>query len=169
MSEGAETGRWFDGLRERLIRIINGIDIIVDRLGPKPRPTRLSLELPTLTRKGIPMANFPLQNDAVYVITIKGTNSAGAFEPLPAGDTFTVTCSDLTSIGVAIGADAAGNPAVIATPLKQLATGVSITVTDAHGLTSPPMLFDVVADTTVTALTLDAVDATHTPQAVPPN
>lgn len=113
------------------------------------------------------MANFELLNDAVYTITIKATNSAGAFEPIPAGDTFTIAVSDPTAINAAMGADAAGNTALVLNALKQAASGVTVTVTDSAGLQAAVQVFDVVADATPTALALDLVDATHVPQPVP--
>ncbi len=143
------------------------LEEILARL-PKPSaPTRLAFELPTRTRNGVTMANYELPNDQILTVTVKATNAAGAFEPIPAGDTFTVTVSDPTSLNAVMGADAAGNVAVVLNALKQTASGVTVTVTDSSGLTAATQVFDIVADATATALVLDTVDATHTAQAVP--
>lgn len=113
------------------------------------------------------MPNFELPNDEILTITVKATNSAGAFEPIPAGDTFTATVSDLTAINAVMGTDASGNVALVVNALKQAATGVTVTVTDSSGLTAAVQVFDVVTDATPTALVLDLADATHVPQPVP--
>lgn len=131
-----------------------------------PSPTRLAFELPTLTRNGH-MANFPLPNDQVLTVTLKATNAGGAFEPIPSGDVFTVTVSDPASLQAVMGTDASGNAAVVLNALVQTAVGISVTVTDSAGLAAASQLFDIVADSTPTALALDLVDATHTTQAVP--
>lgn len=146
-----------------------GLLRLLERLFPEPRgrPTRLAFELPTRTRNGTTVANFELPNDEILTITVKATNTAGAFEPIPAGDTFTATSSDPTSINAVMGTDAFGNVAVLVNALKQAASGVTVTVTDATGLTAASQVFDVVADVTPTALVLDIADATHTPQPVP--
>lgn len=142
------------------------LDWIINRLGPKPHPTRLAFELPTRTRNGIIMANFELANDAVYTITLKAVNSAGAFEPLPAGDTFTATSSDPTVGNAVMGVDAAGNPALVVNAMTRAGTWTA-TVTDSSGLTAATQVFDNVEDATPTALVLDLADATHVPQPVP--
>jgi len=112
------------------------------------------------------MANFELPNDEVVTIPILTTNSAGAVEPPPAGDTFTVTSSS-ASLGVAIGTTAAGGPAVVMTPMVQLSPGISVEVKDSAGLTAWTQLVDIVADVTPTNIVLDVADATHTAQPVP--
>lgn len=131
------------------------------------RATKLAFELPRITRKGKPMANFELPNDQVVTVTIKATNSAGVTEPIPSGDTFTATSSNPTSLGVAIGADAAGNPALILTPLVQNSPGLAVTVADSAGLAKASLLVDVVDDVTPANLVLDVADATHVSQPVP--
>ena len=113
------------------------------------------------------MADFPLLNDGVYTVPIQATDSAGAVVPLESGDTYTVVSSAPTSLGAAMGSTAAGNAAVVLTPLVQTATGITITVSDANGLTAATAIFDIVADTTPVALVLDLPDATHVPQPVP--
>lgn len=167
MSEHQHTERQDITLRleiEGLDRLIH----LLDKLFSPPRPTRLSFELPTRTDKdGNPMANFELANDEILTITVKATNASGAFEPIPAGDTFTVTSSDPTSLNAVMGTDASGNVAVVVNALKQAATNVTVTVTDSAGLQAATQVFDIVADATATALALDIVDATHVPQPVP--
>lgn len=112
------------------------------------------------------MANFELPNDEVLTITIKAVNVSGVFEPMPAGTTFTAASSDPTIGNAVIGVDASGNPALVVNAVSQAGTWTA-TVTDSAGLTAVSQVFDNVVDATPTALTLDLVDATHVPQAVP--
>lgn len=134
---------------------------------PESQATRLAFEIPTRTRKGIPVPNFELPNDEILTVTIKATNSAGVFEPIPTGDTFTVVSSDPASLNAVMGTDASGNQAVLVNALVQHASNVTVTVTDSAGLTAATQIFDVVDDVTATALALDLTTATHTPQPVP--
>lgn len=112
------------------------------------------------------MPNFEIPNDQVWSFTIETANSAGTVEPAPAGDVFTAVSSS-PSLGVAIGTDATGAPAVIVTPLVQLSPGISVTVSDSAGLAQFVQVFDIVADVTPTNVVLDLADGTHTAQPVP--
>lgn len=129
-------------------------------------PTRIVLCLPTRTVKGKIMPNFELPNDEVVTITIETTNSAGVVEPYPSGDVFTAASSS-PSLGVAIGADAKGNAAVVLTPLVQASPGITVTVSDSAGLSSATLVVDIVPDVTDTNIVLDVADATHVSQPVP--
>jgi len=133
------------------------------------RPTRIALELPAKLRKGKPMPNYELMNDQVVTITIKTVDSSGKVEPYPTGDVFTAVSSNPASLGVAIGADASGNPALILTPLVQASPSLSVTVSDSAGLIQAIQGVDIVADTADTNVVLDLADATHVAQAVPTN
>ena len=113
------------------------------------------------------MPNYELPDDEVLTVTIKTTNSAGATEPVPAGDTFTVVSSNPASLQAAIGTDAAGNPAVVLTPLVQASPGLTITVSDSAGLAQAVQIIDIVADVTPRNVVLDFADAVAVPQAVP--
>ena len=113
------------------------------------------------------MPNFELMNDEVVTITIKTTNSAGVTEPVPAGDVFSVVSSNPASLGAAIGHDAAGNPAVVLTPLVKVSPGLTITVSDSAGLAVDAQIVDIVEDVTPTNIVLDLADATHVAQPVP--
>jgi hypothetical protein len=135
------------------------------RLGQ--RPTHIALELPRVTKKGKVMPNYELANDEVSTITIKTTNSAGAVEPYPTGDVFSVTSSNPASLGVAIGADAAGNPAVVLTPLVQASPNITVTVSDSAGLIQAVQLVDIVQDVKDTNIILDVADAVLKSQPVP--
>jgi hypothetical protein len=112
------------------------------------------------------MPNFELPNDEVVTIGIQTTNSAGAVEPVPTGDVFTVASSS-PSLGVAIGATAAGNPAIVLTPLVQASPGITVTVSDSAGLKLATQVIDIVPDVTPANIVLDVADATHTTQPVP--
>lgn len=128
--------------------------------------SKIALKLPTRTVKGIVMPNFELPNDEIVTITIETTNQAGAVEPYPAGDVFTAASSS-PSLGVAIGTDAKGNPAVVLTPLVQASPGIVVTVSDSAGLSSATLTVDIVPDVTDTNIILDVSDATHVAQPVP--
>lgn len=161
--EGALRGH-HQSLRAQLDRIEHKIDRL---LHPPSLAAVLAFELPTLTRNGTAMTTFSLPNDQILTITIKATDLAGAFEPIPVGDTFTVTVSDPASLNAVMGTDAAGNVALVVNALVPTATGVIVTVSDSSGLKAAEQVFDIVTDTAPVALALDMVDATHTSQPVP--
>lgn len=156
------------GIDRRIDKILwNTITIL--RLLERPKPIRIKLELPTITRKGKVMANYELMNDEVVTITIKTTDSSGKVEPYPPGDVFTAVSSNPASLGVSIGADAAGNPALILTPLVQASPSLSVTVSDSAGLIQAIQGVDIVPDVSDTNIILDLASATHTAQPVPTN
>lgn len=132
-----------------------------------PRPVRIALELPSFTRKGKLMPNFELPNDAVATITIKTTDAAGDVVPKPAGDTFQAKSAMPNSLGASIGVDAAGNPALILTPLVQLSPGINVNVLDSAGLKQASLIVDIVGDVTPSNIILDVADATLAPQPTP--
>jgi hypothetical protein len=111
--------------------------------------------------------NLELLNDQVLTIPILTTNSAGTVEPPPAGDTFSVISSAPASLGAAIGKTAAGNPAVVLTPLVQASPNITITVSDSAGLAQAIQICDIVVDANPTNVVLDTADATHVSQPVP--
>lgn len=113
------------------------------------------------------MANFEIPNDEVWTFTIETANASGTIEPVPVGDVFTVVSSAPASLGAAVGTDASGAPAVVVTPLVQLSPSISVTVSDAAGLSSFVQVFDIVADVTPTNIVLDLADGTHVAQPVP--
>jgi hypothetical protein len=113
------------------------------------------------------MPNFEIPNDEVFTFTIHTATATGTIEPAPAGDVFAVVSSNPTSLGVAIGVDASGAPALIVTPLVQLSPGISVTVSDSAGLAQDVQMFDIVADVTPTNVVLDLAGGTHTAQPVP--
>lgn len=136
----------------------------------RPRPTRIALELPAISsKKGVKMANFELKNDQVATITLKTTNAEGQVEPYPSGLVFTAQSSNAASLGVAIGQDASGNPALILTPLVQQSPNLSVIVNGNDGLASVTQIVDIVEDNTPTNTILDLADATFTVQPVPAN
>jgi hypothetical protein len=160
---------WEDQERiERLLgRMFLRLEEIESYLRLRSKPTQIVLCLPTRTdTKGNPMPNFELPNDEIVTIGIQTTNSAGAVEPVPTADVFTVTSSS-PSLGVAIGATAAGNPAIVLTPLVQVSPGITVTVSDSAGLKLATQLVDIVSDVTPKNIVLDLPDATSVPQPVP--
>jgi len=133
-----------------------------------PAPAKqIRLALPSITRKGVLMANFELANDEVATIPILVDDAGGAPVPAPAGDVFSVVSSNPASLGATIGTTAAGTPAVVLTPLVQASPNLSIVVSDSAGLSSFTLGIDIVADTTPKAITLDLTKVTEATQPVP--
>lgn len=128
----------------------------------------IKLALPTLAKKdGTPMPNYELSNDTVATIPILTTDSSGTVVPMPAGDVFTVASSNAASLTAAIGATAAGGPAVVLTPLVVASPGLTVTVTDSSGLVQDVQIVDIVADVKPANVILDLANATTTTQPVP--
>lgn len=141
--------------------------LISTLLRRKPRPVRIALPLPTVTRKGILVPNLEILNDTVVTIPIQTQDAAGQVVPAPPGDTFTAASSLTASLGAAIAADANGNPTLVLTPLVQASPGITVTVSDADGLTQAVQICDIVADLTPKNVVLDIAAETTTPQPVP--
>ena len=95
------------------------------------------------------------------------TDAPGIVVPATPGDVFSVVSSNPASLGAAIGATAAGTPAVVLTPLVQASPGLTITVSDADGLQQWVQIVDIVQDVAPRNVVLDLADATTVPQAVP--
>ena len=154
--------------------VVSIINVVNTQLKPyglcaiiKPIATLIKLELPTVTKEGFPMPNYEICNDWISTISIKTTNAGGQVEPLPAGDTFSVSCSNPAALQAAIGTDASGNPALVLTPLVQNSSGIAVTISDSAGLTQCVQMVDIVSDVTDTNIVLDLADATHISQPVP--
>jgi hypothetical protein len=131
-------------------------------------PPRIVFDLPTLTRKGVTMANYQLQNDEILTCRVNAINADGLVQPIPAGDTFTISVSDPTKLNAVLGADAAGNVTISVNALVRAATGITVTLTDSSGLAAAAQVFDIVGDVKPIGLTFDLADATNVPQDVPP-
>jgi len=114
------------------------------------------------------MPNFELASDEVATVTILVRDGAGDIVPAPAGDVFTAASSS-PSLGVAVGPDAHGNPAVVMTPMVVASPGISVTVSDSAGLAAFTQAVDIVADKAPKAIGLDIAGAVETPQATPTN
>lgn len=114
------------------------------------------------------MADTPLSNDLVYTVPVVGADQAGNFVPLPSGDVVSAVSSDTTALGVTVGATGTGAPAVVLTPLKQNATGITVTVTDSGGLTQDIATFDI-GPGVAKSIALDFTNETTTSQPVPPS
>ena len=150
--------------------VLSKLDKIIGFLNPR-RPVGIALALPIIKRNGKLMANFELADDTIAAIAIHTVDGAGNVVPAPAGDVFSVVPSDPTKATAAIGTmpsgPMAGAVALILTPLVKLAPGLTATITDSAGLTLYVLTFDIVADLTPKAISLDVVDAVLTPQPVP--
>ena len=132
------------------------------------KPTVIGLELPTRrTKKGKLMPNYELPNDEVDTITIKTQNTAGLTVPFPAGDKFTASSDSPAALNSVIGADAAGNPALVINALVQEHPNITVIVADSAGLTKATLVVDVVQDVAAKNIVLDTADATHVSQPVP--
>lgn len=114
------------------------------------------------------MSDIPLSNDLVYTIPNVGIDPAGNIVPLPPGDVVSAVSSDPTSLGAAIGTTGSGASATVLTPLKQNATGVTVTLTDTAGLTQDVATFDV-GPGVPKGLGLDFAHETTVSQPVPPS
>lgn len=112
------------------------------------------------------MPNFELSDDKVATVTILVRDAAGDVVPAPAGDTFSVASSS-PSLGVAIGADAAGAPAVVMTPMVQASPGITVTVSDSAGLMAFAQVVDIVPDVAPKAIGLDLANAAEVDQPPP--
>lgn len=157
---------WFRRIERLIIHIDRRVEQIYALLTHDRNPTQIVLCIPTRTVKGIIMPNFELPNDEVVTIGIQTTNSAGTVEPVPSGDVFSAASSS-PSLGVAIGATAAGNPAVVLTPTVQASPNITVTISDSAGLKQATLVVDIVPDVTDTNIVLDVADATHASQPVP--
>src|SRR5579863_2371309 len=89
------------------------------------RAVRITLAVPEIRVGGKIVPNFELANDEVATVTILVRDAAGDVVAAPAGDVFSVASSNAASLGVAIGADAAGAPAVVMTPMVQASPNIS--------------------------------------------
>lgn len=153
---------------ERLERIEKLLLEILARL-PRNKARRIVLGFPTAIRKGTnEMADIALQDDLVYTIPILTDDGAGNPVPAPAGDVFTVASSS-PSLTAAIGATAAGAPAIILTPTVLAGTGYVVTVTDSAGLAQDVATFDITQDQAAKSIALDFANETTVSQPAPTN
>ena len=145
---------------------------IANVLSGASKPTKIRLALPTITRKGIVMANFELNNDGIYSIPILVDNAGGTPVSPQAGDTFSAVSSLPGSLGVSV-----SGSVLIVTPLVALhenpaapaAPDLFVTVSDSAGNSSYIQVFDIVADQTPKAISLNLAGASVAPQPVPTN
>jgi hypothetical protein len=143
---------------------LDKILVLVKRIDRElfPSPVKISFALPTITRNGVLVPNFELKNDTVATIPIVTEDAAGNVVPATAGDTFTAVSSLPASLGVAV-----TNNALVLTPLVQASPGLTVTVSDADGLTAATLTVDIVPDLSPTQVVLETADATTVPQAPP--
>jgi hypothetical protein len=133
-------------------------------------PTKIKLALPVITRKGIAMPNYELEDDLVYTIPILTDDTAGNPVAPPPGDAFTAVSSLPASLGAAInGANLVVTPLVQEhlNPAAPAAPDLFVTVSDSAGLSSYIQVFDIVADLTPKAISLNLAGATTQSQPVP--
>ena len=142
-----------------------------------PKAVSIRLAIPIRRKKGVIMANYPLNNDEVDTIPILTDDSAGQPVPPPAGDAFTVVSSLPQSLNAAIVALPSGSPAVAlnalvaghVNPASPAVPDLFITVTDSSNLTQFVLVVDIVADTAPSEITLDLANVTKVSQPVPTN
>ncbi len=112
--------------------------------------------------------NIKLPNDVVRRIPITVLDAGGDVVAAGAGDKFSVVVSDTVSLAGSIGTMSDdSSAALILNALVPLATGISITVSDAQGLATFEGTVDIVADLRPTTISLDLADAVDTTQPVP--
>jgi len=137
---------------------------------PASEAVKIRLALPTITRKGVIMANYPLPNDEVVTIAILTDDLAGNPVAPPPGDTFTVVSSIPASLAATVNGTNVVINALVAghlNPPAPAAPDLFITVSDSAGLQTFVQVVDIVADTAPKQITLDLAHATVTSQPVP--
>jgi hypothetical protein len=101
-------------------------------------------------------------------ISLKAANPiTGKFEPLPKGNTYSLTNSDPASLNAIMGIDHAGGPALVINTLGGPAENIQVTVSDSSGLTPVTLMVDIVPSPPPRRLDLDVANAVHAPQAEP--
>jgi hypothetical protein len=116
--------------------------IIREYACPPAGPRHIVLGIPEITKKGLPVANFPvsptdlLRFPLIYM-------SAGAVVPAPAGATFTVTTSAPNVLKAEIGTmSASGLPALVINRIAMtMPDDVTVTVTDSIGSVPATQIF----------------------------
>lgn len=115
------------------------------------------------------MANFLLPLDKVATFTITEMNpTTSTFDPVPAGDVFTIVSADTVNLQAVVGTNATGGPAVVANWLHTttpLLTGIAVTITDSAGNLAFTQLFDMGASPD--QIGLDVADVVLTSQPTP--
>lgn len=118
------------------------------------------------------MANYELANTSIDDLMITVIDDEGHIVPAPTGDVFSVVSGDPAMLNAVIATmpsgPAAGAVSLRINALKKLSTApITVTVTDSASLQAAELIVDIVDDLTPKTITLDIVDAVHTPQPVP--
>jgi hypothetical protein len=131
--------------------------IIREYACPPTGPRHIVLGIPEITRKGQPVANFPVRSDEIVSLPLL-LQSNGAVVPTPPGDTFTAVSSDPSALNAVIGTMSNGLPALVINRLTLAMNDVTVTVSDSAGSTpatqvftsadAPPVAADISIDTT---------------------
>lgn len=157
----------------QLAAILHNTKTIIGYFTPAPSlAVKIRLALPTVTKKGILMANYPLPNDEVVAIQILTDDIAGDPVPPPPGDTFAAVCSIPASLNAVVSGSILTINALVAGHLNPPAPAdpdLFVTVTDSAGIQKYVLVVDIVADTAPKAIMLDLANAVVTPQPVPSN
>ena len=143
---------------------------IIEEFGcGQPGPWRIVLGIPEITRKGVPMANFPVRNDEILTFPLL-LLANGQVTPTPPGDTFFAVSSDPAVLQAVIGTmSATGLPALVINRLTlAMASDVTVTVSDSAGSTPATQVFS--ADGVVPGamvVSIDTANVVRTSQPAP--
>lgn len=135
----------------------------------RKRPARIVLTLPLIAKKGVIMPNLEIGINSTEYVPIQTKDAEGDVVPPPAGDTFTVTSSDpsiVASVGTMPSGPLQGAACAVLVAGTTESQNVSVTLTDADGLTAYTQLCDVVGGPPASDF-LDVADAINVPNAPP--
>jgi hypothetical protein len=114
------------------------------------------------------MPRIALLTNEVATISLKAAHPiTGKFEPLPKGNTYSLTNSDPASLNAIMGIDHVSAPALVINALSEPADNIEVTVSDSSGLTPVTLMVDIAPSPHTQRLDLDVTNAVRTPQAVP--
>jgi hypothetical protein len=112
------------------------------------------------------MAAISILNDKVTSIPLAFENYLGSSVSPISGDSYTVVSSS-ASLGATVGV-ISGSPVLILTPMVQAGTGYTVTVSDAKGLPSLVVTFNITPDPALaTQMALTTGSLSMVAQAIP--
>lgn len=141
-----------------------GVAELVQRMRRR-RPVKIVLVLPLIEKQGVIMPNLEIGVNSTEYVPIQTKDAEGNVVPPPAGDTFTATSSDpsiTASVGVMPSGPLQGQVAAVLAAGAAEASNVTVTVSDADGLTVATQVCDVVAGPPK-SIFLDVTDAVNVP------
>lgn len=115
------------------------------------------------------MANLEIGLNTTEYVPIQTKDAEGNLTPPPSGDTFTVASDNaalVASVGTMPSGPLSGQACAVLVAGATEASNITITVTDADGLTAATQVCDVVAGPP-TSIFLDVSDAVNVPNTPP--